>query len=1181
MALHATSRHRDFNNPLTSQGSRQQKDASMERALRSLSPTSSPMRMNSPQRVMQKGNLKNVVSTTANKANACSEESVKVAIRIRPLAPNNETDSISRAFRASAGNTVIETPNLASAKTSSVYSMTPSRRQTMSGDTEYAYDKVFGEDADTSKIYDELVSDIVESVANEGINGTVFTYGQTSSGKTFTMQGCGKDEDGTVGIIQMAAKEIFGSIKAERSENEFGGVSTSESTVKVSYIEIYNEELRDLLTDNKRKAKPTALTIREDKRGSIAVENLKEVAVRSLDQLMEVFRVGESNKAVGSTKMNDRSSRSHAILRITIEKKTVLYSERGVMGEDKENNEAASPNNKAVVVKSSSTLNLVDLAGSESVRLTGASGMQKKEGGMINQSLLTLSKVLMSLGQKKTGHVNYRDSKLTRILKPSLSGNARMAVICCISPSDQYVDETKSTLQFATRAKLVKTNAVANEVIDNDSALVAKLQLENERAKVENSKLQAKLPKGRKTHSAAHTSKDDLHIPFDDTDHSSPSIAMLRAALEFKSQQLESLQEELLSRPSTKKKKRSFSRFSISAYQAIDNYQSQTEDLESKLTNANSLIATLESQVDELSSQKNDALDWIEELFSKSDQKEDQVKQAFKARDEAASKSDALEMELAKLKEVLEFTIGDLERTSKENRTLSYENEEAKSRMNAMRSEIEALKYCLNANDDTSDKTDVTKELSCSHDEHDTAFLSSEPQSSPTVTIAVSKAESLEAANKQLKQQINELTNQIEAKNDFSSEYDKEKNLLLQRIKLLEGELVEKQNLLAQKSEELEDTVFSFESEKKRLKKENTELAEQIRESSTIASDRNIREVSDEVNRTKNECDTLKAENARLISEQRYLKQLAEKAETGRRDFSMQLEISKQRLIKSEAALAKAENERSESVEQLNAANSKIKENIVLLSETKKELTVLQRANANLEKRDTELRGSVVRIRELVDELTHENADLKTKNECCQRAIDSLENRTWELESHLNESNELKIRHRQLNEAHDRLMQEFKIASNERENAIYEKEKVKRRLDSIAGAFEADYETVRSKIDLLVCEKRVLERQVALLEASKASVEGNADRILERDNAIVGQNDRLRTECQKQSIKVANLQDEINQLVRRLSCLKKENERLSRDNDALRDAVTFTQAKFLEQDQRLKRRKIFEFHSTK
>ncbi|EED96627.1 predicted protein, partial [Thalassiosira pseudonana CCMP1335] len=312
----------------------------------------------------------------------------------------------------------------------------------MSGDTEYAYDKVFGEDADTSKIYDELVSDIVESVANEGINGTVFTYGQTSSGKTFTMQGCGKDEDGTVGIIQMAAKEIFGSIKAERSENEFGGVSTSESTVKVSYIEIYNEELRDLLTDNKRKAKPTALTIREDKRGSIAVENLKEVAVRSLDQLMEVFRVGESNKAVGSTKMNDRSSRSHAILRITIEKKTVLYSERG----------------------SSSTLNLVDLAGSESVRLTGASGMQKKEGGMINQSLLTLSKVLMSLGQKKTGHVNYRDSKLTRILKPSLSGNARMAVICCISPSDQYVDETKSTLQFATRAKLVKTNAVANEV---------------------------------------------------------------------------------------------------------------------------------------------------------------------------------------------------------------------------------------------------------------------------------------------------------------------------------------------------------------------------------------------------------------------------------------------------------------------------------------------------------------------------------------------------------------------------------------------------------------------------------------------------------------------------------------------------------------------------------------------
>jgi centromeric protein E len=198
----------------------------------------------------------------------------------------------------------------------------------------------------------------------------VFTYGQTSSGKTFTMQGSGGS---TSGIIQMAAHDIFETIRLEKNE------ARSENTVKVSYVEIYNEELRDLLTD---KRKNSALTIREDKRGSITVENLKEVAVRSLEQLMEVFRVGEANKSIGSTKMNDRSSRSHAILKITIEKKTTFNAL------EKENAEVnGSPSGKAgsFVVKTSSTLNLVDLAGSESVRLTGATGMQKKEGGMINQ----------------------------------------------------------------------------------------------------------------------------------------------------------------------------------------------------------------------------------------------------------------------------------------------------------------------------------------------------------------------------------------------------------------------------------------------------------------------------------------------------------------------------------------------------------------------------------------------------------------------------------------------------------------------------------------------------------------------------------------------------------------------------------------------------------------------------
>lgn len=367
-----------------------QRDASassMERALRTLTRTNSPPRLKSGgthhgkiarkltfESTRSSSKISDITASTTTSSSSSSEEAVKVAVRVRPLVPEGD-QCADRAWCASTErNAIVETSG--GRRESNYFASNNSRRGTLGGDSEFVYDRVFGEDANTCEIYNALVSDVVESVTEHGINGTVFTYGQTCSGKTFTMQGC-SNPDSSIGIIQLAARDVFQSIKERQSD----GIE-SECSVRVSYVEIYNEELRDLLSDNRSKSSPS-LIIREDKQGSISVDGLKEVAVESFEQLMEVFKAGEKNKSVGSTKMNDRSSRSHAILSISLER-TTTTDFRGDAN-DKENHEECSSSSSNLVMKTKSTLNLVDLAGSESVRHTNASGMQKKEGGMINQ----------------------------------------------------------------------------------------------------------------------------------------------------------------------------------------------------------------------------------------------------------------------------------------------------------------------------------------------------------------------------------------------------------------------------------------------------------------------------------------------------------------------------------------------------------------------------------------------------------------------------------------------------------------------------------------------------------------------------------------------------------------------------------------------------------------------------
>jgi len=411
-----------------------------------------------------------------------NEEGILVAIRMRPLnsreqssssGNNNENDN--RVWR------VLQKYNSIAQCTSSGKPLS----ERIQNRTIFSFDQTFGEASTTRQVYEQTSKGIVTSVAS-GLNGTIFAYGQTSSGKTFTMQGSGTLQDGSAasvtcsssldngGIVHMAACDIFDHIEKE-TERVF--------LVRVSFIEIYNEEVRDLLVSGDSTGNAT-LKIREDKDRGVFV-NSNETIVTSMDSLLSVLFAGEKNRSFAATAMNERSSRSHTIFRITVASRLKDTKKEDDDGEEESDEEGDlvrggndSGNCGAMRV---STLNLVDLAGSESVRHTGSTGDRQKEGGIINQSLLTLSRVISNLGQNAT-HINFRDSKLTRILQPSLSGNARMVIICCATPSELYLEETRSTLQFASRAKLVKTRAQVNEVMD-DRSLIKKLQRELKEAR--------------------------------------------------------------------------------------------------------------------------------------------------------------------------------------------------------------------------------------------------------------------------------------------------------------------------------------------------------------------------------------------------------------------------------------------------------------------------------------------------------------------------------------------------------------------------------------------------------------------------------------------------------------------------------------------------------------------------
>ncbi|MBA0681864.1 hypothetical protein Goari_023637 [Gossypium aridum] len=312
----------------------------------------------------------------------------------------------------------------------------------------YTFDHVFDENCSNSDIYELLTKDIIHA-AVDGFNGTAFAYGQTSSGKTFTMNGSSNDP----GIIHRAVNDIFQKINM---------ISDREFLIRVSYMEIYNEEINDLFAVENQK-----LQIHENLERGIFVAGLREEIVNNAEQVMKLLESGEVNRHFGETNMNARSSRSHTIFRVVIESKG---KDTGSFGD--------YSSSDAIRV---SVLNLVDLAGSERIAKTGTGGVRLKEGKYINKSLMVLGNVINKLSDsaKRRAHIPYRDSKLTRILQPALGGNAKTSIICTVAPEEIHIEETKGTLLFASRAKRVTNCAQVNEVL-TDAALLKRQKLEIE-----------------------------------------------------------------------------------------------------------------------------------------------------------------------------------------------------------------------------------------------------------------------------------------------------------------------------------------------------------------------------------------------------------------------------------------------------------------------------------------------------------------------------------------------------------------------------------------------------------------------------------------------------------------------------------------------------------------------------
>ncbi|MCJ1311914.1 hypothetical protein MMC25_005587 [Agyrium rufum] len=433
------------------------------------------------------------VSSRTNGSRASDEDgrtSVRVAVRVRPpLRPGQP------------GYNLI--PPRFQTSTVQVTSPTTLTIDSPQGKRPFVFDRVFGEDVDQEGVWEYLQESVSQFV--QGYNVSLLAYGQSGAGKSFTMGTSGPAEQSDsrqMGVVPRAARMLFESLSGPPPLNRnssglrmpsrysMSSVSALQGQsrqnqdqtwqMKVTYVEIYNEQLRDLLVPEEiAMGERSTVTIREDPRGRIIPTGLHQVTVNSVEELLDTLNFGSSIRQTDSTALNAKSSRSHAVFSINLVQKK--NKSQTSMAERRMSVPVESLTNPENWVTIDSKLHFVDLAGSERMKNTGASGERAREGININVGLASLGKVIAQLSSRQAGsHVSYRDSKLTRLLQDSLGGNAITYMIACVTPAEFHLSETLNTVRYAQSARAIQSKPRIQQVSDESDkqGLIERLRAE-------------------------------------------------------------------------------------------------------------------------------------------------------------------------------------------------------------------------------------------------------------------------------------------------------------------------------------------------------------------------------------------------------------------------------------------------------------------------------------------------------------------------------------------------------------------------------------------------------------------------------------------------------------------------------------------------------------------------------